>query len=158
MLLLSSPLPVIITVAIAVVVAVPITVAIPIPVAVAVSIPSYYGWLLCVGWRVLDIMDVFIASLIVIVIIIVSPPSPVEEHRAKTHEGGRERGGNHLGVNTPTLPCCGRAGKASKRMFSSSSSSTTSLKTVFFCKNKLQEKQKMEIVSSRTIVGLRSPS
>jgi hypothetical protein len=31
-------------------------------------------------------------------------------------EGGRGRGGNHLGVNTAPLLCCERAGKASKRM------------------------------------------
>ncbi len=130
MLLLPSPLPVVVTVAIAVAVAIPITVAIPIPVADAVSIPSYYGWLLCVGWRVLDIMDVLIASLIVIVVIIVSPPSPAEESRAEMREGGRERGGDHLGIDTAPSPCCGRAGEASKRMFSSSSSSTTSLKGV----------------------------
>jgi hypothetical protein len=132
MLLSPLPLPVVVTVAIAVAVAVPITVAAPIPVAVAVSIPSYYGWLLCVGWRVSDIMDVFIASVIVIVIIIVSPASPAEERRAETREGGRGRGGDRLGVNTAPSPCCGRAGKASERMFSLSSSLRTSLKTIFF--------------------------
>jgi hypothetical protein len=127
-----SPLPVAITVTIAVAIAVPITVVIPIPVAVAVSIPSYYGWLLCVGWRVSDIMDVVIASLIVIIVIIVSPPSPAEEHRVETHEGGRGRGGNHLGVDTAPSPCCGRAGKASERMFSLSLSAMTSLNAVHF--------------------------
>jgi hypothetical protein len=133
MLLLPLPLPVAITVAIAiaVAVAVPITIAILIPVAVAVSIPSYYGWLLCVGWRVLDITNIFIASLIVIVIIIVSPPSPAEECRVETHEGGRGHGGDCLGVNTAPLPCCGRAGKASKRIFSLLASLTTSLKQYF---------------------------
>jgi hypothetical protein len=128
MLLLPSPLPVVITVTIAV--AVPITIAIPIPVAVSVSIPSYYGWLLCIGWRVSDIMHVFIASLIAIVVIIISLPSPAEEHRVDTRKGGRGRGGNCLGVNTASSPCCGRAGKASKRMFSLSSLLTTSLKRV----------------------------
>jgi hypothetical protein len=141
MLLLPSLLPVIVTVAIAVAIAVPITVAIPIPVAVAVSIPSYYCWLLCVGWRVLDIIEVFIASLIVIIVIIISPPSPAEERRAETREGGREHGGDRLSVDTAPLPCCGRAGEASKRMFSLSSLSTTSLKTVFFCRNGLSYKK-----------------
>jgi hypothetical protein len=126
MLLLPLPLPVVATVTIAVTIAFPITVAIPIPVAVAVSIPSYYGWLFCVGWRVLDIMDIFIPSLIVIIVIIVSSPSPAEELRAETRKGGRGCGGNHLGVNTAPLPCCGRGGKASKRMFSLLSLSTTS--------------------------------
>jgi hypothetical protein len=128
MLLLPLPLPVAITVAIAVAVAVPVTIAIPIPAAVTVSIPSYYGWLLCVGWRVLDIMDVFLTSLIAIVVIILSPPSPAEECRAEMCEGGRGRGGDCLGVDTAPSLCCGRAGKVSKRMFSSSSSLTTSLK------------------------------
>jgi hypothetical protein len=133
MLLLPLPLPVAVTVTIAVAVAVPVTIAVPpIPVAATVSISFYYGWLLCVGWRVLDIMDIFIASLIVIVIIIVSPPSPAEECRAETCKGGRGRGDDCLGVNTAPLQCCGRAGKGSKRMFSLSSLSTTSLKTVFF--------------------------
>jgi hypothetical protein len=141
MLLSLSPLPVAITVAIAVAVVVPITVAVPIPVAVAVSIPSYYGWLLCVGWRVSDIMDVFIASLIVIVVIIISPPSPAEEHRAEMREGGRGHGGNCLGLDTVPLPCCERADKACKRMFSLSPLLTTSLKTVFFCKNGLSYKK-----------------
>jgi hypothetical protein len=131
MLLLLSPLPVAITIPIAVAVAVLITVAIPIPI-VAVSIPSYYGWLFCVGWRVLDIMDIFIASLIVIVIIIVSLPSPAEEHRVETRKGGKRHGGNHLGVDTAPSPCCGRAGEESERMFSPSSSSTTSLRVTVF--------------------------
>jgi hypothetical protein len=131
MLLLLLPLPVVITVAIAVLVAVPITVAIPIPAAVAVSIPSYYDWLLCAGWRVLDIMDVYIASLNVIIIIIISLPSPVEEHRVEMCKEGRGCGGNRLGVNRAPLPCCGRAGKVSKRMISLSSLSATSLKTVY---------------------------
>jgi hypothetical protein len=135
MLLLPLPLPVAITDAISVAVAVPITVAVPIPVAVAVSTPSYYGWLLCVRRRDSDIMDVVIASWIVIVVITVSPPSPAEVRRAETCEGGRGHGGNCLGVNTGPSPCCGRVGKASKRMFSWSSSLTTYLKTVFFCKN-----------------------
>jgi hypothetical protein len=132
MLLLPLPLPAAITVAIAVAIAVSVTITIPIPVAVTVSIPSYYGWLLCVGWRVLGIMDVFIASLIVIVVIIVSPPSPAEKRKAEMHKRGRGQGGNCLGVDTAPLPCCGRAGKLSERMFSSLSSSTTSLKTIFF--------------------------
>jgi hypothetical protein len=132
MLLSPLPLPVVFTVAIAVAVVIPITIAIPIPVADAVSIPSYYGWLLCVGWRVSDIMDVFIVSLIVIVVIIVSPPSPAEDRRAEMREGGRGRGGDHLSVNTAPLPCCGRAGKTSERMFSLSPSSTTSLKGVCY--------------------------
>jgi hypothetical protein len=98
-------------------------------------------------------MDVFIASLIVMVVIILSPPSPVEEQRAEKHEGGRECDVDPLGLNTAPLPCCGRAGKASKRMFSSPSLSLTSLKTVFFLKNGLRYKKnkKMEIISSRTI-------
>jgi hypothetical protein len=61
MLLLPWLLPVANTVAIAVSVTVPVTVAVPIPVAVAVSNPSYYGWLLCVGRRGSDIMNVLIA-------------------------------------------------------------------------------------------------
>jgi hypothetical protein len=148
MLLLPLPLPVVVTVAIAVAVAIPITISIPIPVAVAVCIPSYYGWLLCVGWRVSDIMDIFIASLIVIVVIIISPPSPAEERRVETHKGGREHGGDCLGINTAPSPCCGRAGKASKRMFSLLSSSTTSLKTVFFRKNGLSYKKNKKWRSS----------
>jgi hypothetical protein len=133
--------PVTVTIAIAVAVAVPITTAVPIPVAATVSISSYYGLLLCVGGRVLDIMDVFITSLIVIVVIIISHPSSAEERRVETCEGGRGCGGDYLGVNTAPLPCCGRTGKASKRMFSLSSLSTTSLKTVFFCKNSLSYKK-----------------
>jgi hypothetical protein len=50
-------------------------------------------------------------------------------------KGGRGRGCNRIGINTAPSPCCERACKASKRMFSWSSSSMTSLKTVFFCKN-----------------------
>ncbi len=50
-------------------------------------------------------------------------------------KGGRWCGGNCLSVDTAPLPCCGRACKASKRMFSWSSLSMTSLKIVFFCKN-----------------------
>jgi hypothetical protein len=135
MLLSPSPLPVVVTIAIAVAVAVSITIAIPIPVTIAVSIPSYYGWLLCVGGGVSDLSsDIFIASLIVIVVIMILLPSPSEECRADTHKGGRGRGGDCLGVNTAPSPCCGRAGKASERMFSSLSSLMTSLKTVFFCK------------------------
>jgi hypothetical protein len=84
-----------VTIAIAVSVAVLVTVAVPIPVAVAVSIPSYYGWLLCVGWRVLDFMDLFIASLIVIIVIIISLPSPAENHRVEMCEGGRGHGRWH---------------------------------------------------------------
>jgi hypothetical protein len=63
------------------------------------------------------------------------PRPPHQERRVETCEGGRGHGGNHLGLNTAPSPCCGRAGKASKRMFSWSSLSMTSLKTVFFCKN-----------------------
>ncbi len=79
-------------------------------------------------------MGTIIASQI-IVVVIVSPPSLAEEHMMETCKGGRGCGGNCLGVDTAPLPCCGRACKASKRMFSWSSLSTTSLKTVFFCKN-----------------------
>jgi hypothetical protein len=122
-------LPVAVTVAIAVAVAVPISIAVPIPDAVALSTPSYYDWLLCVGQRGLDIMDITIASRIVIVIIIITLPSPAEKWRAETCKGGRGGGGNFLGGNTVPLPCCGRAGKVSESL------STTSLKTVFFCKN-----------------------
>jgi hypothetical protein len=85
---MPSPLPVAVTVAIAVAVAVPVTVAIPIPVTVAVSTPSYYGWLFCVGRRGLDIMDLVIASWIIIDVIIISLPSPAEESSTKMcHEG-----------------------------------------------------------------------
>jgi hypothetical protein len=63
-------------------------------------------------------MDVFIASLIVIVVIIISLPSPAEKSRAERRKGVRGCGGNRLGVNTAPLPCCGRAGKEGKRMFS----------------------------------------
>jgi hypothetical protein len=70
-----------------------------------------------------------------IVVIIVSPPSPAEECRAEMCERGRGCGGNCLGIDTVQLLCCGRAGKASKRMLSWLSSSTASLKTVLFCKN-----------------------
>jgi hypothetical protein len=94
-----------------------------------------YGWLLCVGRTGSDMVGVIIASRIIIVVIIVSPPSPAEERMTETCEGGRGHGGDCLGVNTAPLPCCGRACKASERMFSWSSLSTTSLKTVFFCKN-----------------------
>jgi hypothetical protein len=73
-----------------------------------------------------------IAAWIIIVVIIVSPPSPAEERTTVMCKGGRGHGGNCFGVNTAPLPCCGRAGKASKRMFSWSSLLTTSLKTVFF--------------------------
>jgi hypothetical protein len=40
------------------------------------STPAYYGWLLCVGQAGLDIINVVIASQILLIIIIVSPPSP----------------------------------------------------------------------------------
>jgi hypothetical protein len=134
-LLLLLPLPVAVTVAIAVALVVHVIIAIPIPFTVAFSTPSYYGWLLCVGQTGLDIMDIVITSCIVIIVIIVSLPSPAEEHRAKTCKGGRGHGGNCLGVDTAPLPCCGRAGEANRRMFSWLSSSTTSLIQCFFCKN-----------------------
>ncbi len=102
---------------------------------VVASFTPCYGWLLCVGQTGSDIMSVVIASWIIIIVIIVSPPSPAEERTTETCEGARERGGNLLGIDTAPLPCSGRAGKASKRMFSWSSLLTTSLKTVFFCKN-----------------------
>ncbi len=121
-----------VTVSIAVAIAVPITIAVPISVAVAISTPSYYSWLLCVGRVGLDIMDVFITSWIIIILIIIFPSSPAEERRAETCKGGRGRGGDCLNVDTAPSLCCGRVGKASKRMFSWSSSLRTSLKTVFF--------------------------
>jgi hypothetical protein len=102
----------------------------------SLSLPFFtpcYGWLLCVGRTWSDTMGVIIASRIIIVVIILSPPSPAKERTMETCKGERERGGECLGIDTAPLPCCGRAGKASKRMFSWSSSSTTSLKTVFFC-------------------------
>ncbi len=102
---------------------------------IVASFTPCYGCLLCVGRTGLDTVGVIIASRIIIVVIIVSPPSPAEEHTTETCKGGRGRGGNCLSVNTAPSPCCGRACKASKRMFSWSSSSTTSLKTVFFFKN-----------------------
>jgi hypothetical protein len=120
-LLLPLPLPAALTaltVTIAVTLAVPVTLATPIAVAAAFSTPSYYGWLLCVGQMVLDIMYVIVASRVVIVVIIVSPPSPAEEHRIEMCKGRRGHGGNCLGVDTLPLPCCGRVGKASQRMFS----------------------------------------
>jgi hypothetical protein len=101
----------------------------------ASSPPSYCGWLLCVGHMGLDIMDIIIASWIIIVIIIVSPSSPAEEGRAERCEGGRGLGGDCLGVNTAPSLCCRRACKASYGMFSWLSLLTTSLKTVNFCKN-----------------------
>jgi hypothetical protein len=91
-----------------------------------------YCWLLCVGQTGLDTMGIVITSRIIIIVIIVSPPSPAEESTMETCDGGRGCGGDCLSVNTALLPCCARAGKASKRMFSWSSLSTTSLKTVFF--------------------------
>ncbi len=102
---------------------------------VVASFTPCYGWLLCVGRTGSDTVGVVITSRIIIIVIIVSPPSPAEERTTETCEGGRGRGGNCLGVDTAPSPCCGRACKASKRMFSWSSSLTTSLKTVFFCKN-----------------------
>jgi hypothetical protein len=134
-LLSPLPLPVTITIGIAVVFVVHIIVAIPILFTVAFSTPSYHGWLLCVGRTGLDIMDVVFASQIVIVVIIVSLPSPAEERRVETCKGGRGCSGNYLGINTAPLLCCGRAGEGSKMIFSWSSPLTTSLKTVFFCKN-----------------------
>ncbi len=59
---------------------------------------------------------------------------PHQPDATETCKGGRGHGGNCLGVDTVPLPCCGRAGKVSKKMFSWSSLSATSLKTVFFCK------------------------
>jgi hypothetical protein len=112
-LLSPSPLPVVVIVTIAV--AVP---AVPIPFSMSVSTPFYYGWLLCVGRSGLDIMDIVITSQIIIIIIIVSLPSPEEELRAKTCKGERGHCGNCLGLDTEPLPCCGRAGESSKRMFS----------------------------------------
>jgi hypothetical protein len=96
-------------------------------------------------------MDVLIAVLIVIVVVIVSPPSLAEERRAEMCKGGKGHGGDHLGINTAPLLCCGRAGKASKRMFSWSSLLTTSLKTVFLFLAKATRKQKLEIIRAHTI-------
>jgi hypothetical protein len=90
-------------------------------------------------------VGVVIASRIIIVIIILSPPSPAEERMTEMSERGRERGGNCLGINTASLPCCGREGKANERMFSWSSLLTTSLKTVFFRKNGHSYKKKTKI-------------
>jgi hypothetical protein len=102
---------------------------------VVASITPCYGWLLCVGQMGLDTTGIVIASWIIIVIIVVSPPSPAEERTTETCKGGRGCGGGCLGIDTVPLPCCGRAGEASKRIFSWSSSSMTSLETVFFHKN-----------------------
>ncbi len=127
-------LPVAIPIAIAVAIAVPISVFISIPVAVPVSTPSCYGQLLCFLRRGLDIMDIIMASQIIIVAINIYLSSPAEECRAETCNGGREHGGNCLGVNTLSSPCCERVGKASKIMFLWPSLLTTSLETDFFCK------------------------
>jgi hypothetical protein len=80
-------------------------------------------------------VGIVIASWIIIAVIIISLPSLAEERMTEMCKGGRGRGGDCLGVNTAQLPCCGRAGKASERMFSWSSSLTTSLKTTenLFC-------------------------
>jgi hypothetical protein len=99
------------------------------------SFTPCHGWLLCVGQTGSDTMGIVIASRIIIVVIIISLLSPAEEHTMETCEGGRGHGGDCLGINTVPLPCCGRACKVSKRMFSWSSLVTTSLKTEFFCKN-----------------------
>jgi hypothetical protein len=96
-------------------------------------------------------MDVLIAAWIVIIVVVVSPPSPAEERRAEMCKGGRGHGGNRLGANTAPSLCCGRAGKASKGMFSWLSLSTTSLKTVFLFLAKATRKQKLEIIRAHTI-------
>ncbi len=66
--------------------------------------PAYYGWLLCVGRMGLDIIDIVIASRIIIVIIVVSPPFPAEGRRAGTCKGVRGHGGNCFSINTAPLP------------------------------------------------------
>ncbi len=62
--------------------------------------PAYYGWLLCDGRSGSDTIDVVIASRIVIVIIIISLPSPAEEHRAETCKVGRGCGDHRFEVDT----------------------------------------------------------
>jgi hypothetical protein len=84
------------------------------------------GW----GWTSSSSLPLKLSSLSSL-----SPCPPHQECRAGTCKGGRGLVGNHISVNTAPSPFCGRAGKASKRMFSWLSSSTNSLKTVFFHKN-----------------------
>ncbi len=129
---------------------------------VVASFTPCFGWLLCVGQTGSDTVGVVIASRIIIVVIIVSPPSPAEERTTETCEGGRGRGGDCLGINTAPSPCCGRAWEACKRMFSWSSLSMTSLKTVFFCKNshsfKKNKNWRLSVVHVHTsLVSLSSP-
>jgi hypothetical protein len=47
-----------------------------------------------------------------------SPHPPHQECRVETCKGEKGCGGDCLGIDTAPLPCCGRAGKGSKRMFS----------------------------------------
>ncbi len=77
-----------------------------------------------------------------------SPCPPHQEPWAETWEGGRGCGGDCLGVNTVPLTCCGRAGKASKRIFSWLSLLASSLKTVFICKNSQSYKKNQNWRSS----------
>jgi hypothetical protein len=88
---------------------------------------AYYGWLLCVGQTGLDIIDIVIASQIIIAVIIVSLPSPTEERRAEMCVGERGRGGNCFGVNTAPSTWWGRVGKASKESIFISSMSIFSM-------------------------------
>jgi hypothetical protein len=67
-------------------------------------------------------MGILITSQIVIVVIILSLPSPAAERAVEMCEGGNGCGGDCLGANTAPLLCCGRAGEAPM----------TSLKTMFF--------------------------
>ncbi len=84
-----------------------------------------------------------------------SSPCPPQQ-RSVRRRHAREKEGvvaiDCLGVNTVLSLCCGRAGKASERMFSWLSLSTTSLKRVFFHKNgHSYYKDKNWIVSACTL-------
>ncbi len=67
------------------------------------NLAANYGWLLCVRRMGSDIIDVIIASWTVIVVIIISLPSPAEEQRAETCEGGRGCNGDDFGIDTAPL-------------------------------------------------------